>query len=188
MGLECRKSTGLGKTETSFLVGTHMVSCALGLRAKQGLHKNLGQTYLWVLEGLQGMQKSAVAHRGARTLRWRPQGIIIAMSSLGGWHIGKILPHPTACRHQCWEAPGQTTNRVGTQPQLSAKMLPKVILSTQPALITPLDTVLLTRGTTHSSTHQWTDTNPSPQEASVCPQINFSHQEADTEAREITIL
>ena len=28
----------------------------------------------------------------------------------------KTLPHPTACKLQCWDASGQTTNRVGKSP------------------------------------------------------------------------
>ena len=43
----------------------------------------------------------------------RPQGIIISMSSSGG-HFGKeIWPHSAACRLQCWNASGQTTNQGG---------------------------------------------------------------------------
>ena len=33
-----------GAKETPFLKGTHRLSCALGPRAKQSLHGNLGQT------------------------------------------------------------------------------------------------------------------------------------------------
>ena len=55
-GLECRSSKGLAEIETPILEGAHKVSCALGPRAKQGLHKNLGQTYLQVLEDLLGRQ------------------------------------------------------------------------------------------------------------------------------------
>ena len=43
-GLVHRSSTGLGEMDTSFLKGTHRLSRALGLRAKQSLHRNLGQT------------------------------------------------------------------------------------------------------------------------------------------------
>ena len=35
---------GLGETETPFLKDAHRLSCALGPRAKQKLHRNLGQT------------------------------------------------------------------------------------------------------------------------------------------------
>ena len=41
----------------------HKVSCSLGPRAKQWLHRSLGQTYLCVLEGLLGRCWSTVAHR-----------------------------------------------------------------------------------------------------------------------------
>ena len=50
------------------LESAHKVSCALGPRVKQGLFKNLGQTYLQVLEGLKGRQGSAVSHYGGRTM------------------------------------------------------------------------------------------------------------------------
>ena len=59
-GLEWRSCTGLGET-TPFLKSTHKVSCALGPRAKQWLHKNLYQTYLWAWEGLLGRQGSGMA-------------------------------------------------------------------------------------------------------------------------------
>ena len=35
----CRNSTGLGKTETPFLKGTHRLACALGPRAKWRRHR-----------------------------------------------------------------------------------------------------------------------------------------------------
>ena len=60
-GLVHRSCTELGETETPLLEGVHQVSCALGLRSKQGLHKNLGQTYLQVLEGPLGKQEMAVS-------------------------------------------------------------------------------------------------------------------------------
>ena len=47
--IEYRNSTGLGEIHTPFLEGTHRVSCTLGPRAKQWLHKILGQTYPQVL-------------------------------------------------------------------------------------------------------------------------------------------
>ena len=64
--LEYRRSTGLGETKTSLLEGAHKISHALGPRAKQWLHRRLGQTYLWVLEGLLGRWGSAVAHCGGK--------------------------------------------------------------------------------------------------------------------------
>ena len=66
IGLECKTSTGLGEKETPHLESSHKVSHALGPRAKQWLHKTLGQTYLQDLEGLLGMQESAVAHCGGK--------------------------------------------------------------------------------------------------------------------------
>lgn len=66
------------------------VSCTMDPRAKQWLSKNLGQTYLWVLEGLLWLIM--------KTGHWlqRPQGII-SVSSPGSHHFGdKTWPHPTA--------------------------------------------------------------------------------------------
>ena len=40
-------------------------------QGKQGLHKNLDQTYLWVLEGLLGKQEVAVAHYGGQDIGGR---------------------------------------------------------------------------------------------------------------------
>ena len=51
--LDYRDSTGLGKTETPLLEGTHKVSHALGPRAK-AVTRNLRQTCLLVSEGLLG--------------------------------------------------------------------------------------------------------------------------------------
>lgn len=66
--LECTSSTGLQK-QRLHSEGTHRVSRAVGPRARQGLHKNLGQTYLWVLQGLLGKQGSTVAHCGGGPLK-----------------------------------------------------------------------------------------------------------------------
>ena len=78
------------------------------------------------------------------------------MSPPGGRHfLANTWLNPTTCRLQCWHASGQTTNSEGTQPHPSADRLPKVFLSSQLPLNIPLDTTLLARGITHSSTHQW---------------------------------
>ena len=71
--------------------------------------------------------------------------------SIPGWATILEKSCPT---HQSWEAPGQTTNWLGTQLHPLADRLPKVLLDTQPPLITPDDTASLTRGTRLSSTHQ----------------------------------
>ena len=51
--LDYRDSTGLGKTETPLLEGTHKVSHALGPRAK-AVTRNLHQTCLLVSEAVLG--------------------------------------------------------------------------------------------------------------------------------------
>ena len=93
-----RSSTGLGKTETPLLEGTHRIPFAQGPRTKQGLHKNLGQTYLWVLEGLLGKQGTNLACCFCRTLEAEVLGIFIGVSSPGGCHFGKIWYHPSGPR------------------------------------------------------------------------------------------
>ena len=97
----------------------------------------------------------------------RPQGIFIGVGSPGGHHFGTRSgpmqqPAGSSMKQPC---SGQTTNRVGTQPHPSADRLPKVILSPLPALNTPLDTALPTKGIRPSSTHQWAGTSSSHQEA-----------------------
>ena len=63
-----------GGERDSILEGAHEVSHALGLSTKQYLHRNLGYTYLGVLEGLLGRQRSTIVPRegkdiGIRSLR-----------------------------------------------------------------------------------------------------------------------
>ena len=131
VGLECRSSTGLGEAEIPLLEGAHTVSHALGLRAKQWLHQSLGQTYLQVLEHLLGRQRLVVAHYGGKDTVQRPQGRLIGMSSLGGCHFStKTWPHPTACRLQCWDTSGQTTNQHSgnTAPTHQKDRLTKIVL------------------------------------------------------------
>ena len=66
-GLDCRISTGLGKTETPFLQDTGKAWCAPGTRGKeQWPHRRLSQTYLWVLEALLRRWGLAVACHGNR--------------------------------------------------------------------------------------------------------------------------
>ena len=54
VGLMPRNSMGLGGMVTLLLKGTHRLPCAVGPRAKQRLHRNLGQTCLQFLEDLLG--------------------------------------------------------------------------------------------------------------------------------------
>ena len=70
---------------------------------------------------------------GTMTLVHRPQGMFISMSSPRGHPEGtKIWPYQAACRFHCWDASGQTTNRVGTEPHLLTDRLLKVIMSSRP--------------------------------------------------------
>ena len=72
----------------------HRLSCALGPRAKRGLHKNLGQTYLQVLEAPLGKQEAAVAcgGSGGRTLEAEVPRMIMGVNAPGGSHLGKTWP------------------------------------------------------------------------------------------------
>ena len=133
--------------------------------------------------GSRGGNSQLCLTEGAGYWRKRPQGIVISVSNPGNCHFGKIWPHPIACRHQCREAPGQITNRVGTQPHPSADRLPKGVLSMQPPLIISLDTALPTRWTRPSSTHQWAATSLSHQETCASPWINVTNQRADTRSK-----
>lgn len=90
---------GTGDTDNPRLKGTHRLPCALGPRAKQGHHQDLGQTYLQVLGGLLGKKWEAVAHWGrGGTLQEEVPGIFIGVSSPGGCHFGKIWPHTSGLR------------------------------------------------------------------------------------------
>lgn len=63
------------------------------------------------------------------------------------WLIStKTWPQPKACRYQCHNASGQTTNWAATQPHSPTDRLCKDFLSSQPPLEMPLDTALPTEG------------------------------------------
>ena len=88
-------------------------------------------------------------------------GIFIILNSLRGHHFGtESWPNSIACWLQCWDMSDQTTHRAGTQPHSSTDRLPKVILSSQSPLDTPLDTVMPTRWVRPSYPHQWAGTSP----------------------------
>ena len=98
MGLVSRSSMWLGEMETPFLKGTHRISCALGLGAKQKFPKNLDQTWLQFLGDLLGKQGVTVACCWGRILETKLLWIFISMCSCRGDHFGKRLPHPSALR------------------------------------------------------------------------------------------
>ncbi len=105
-----------------------------------------------------------MTHCGGRTLETGVPEIIICVSSPEAATLEKF-----GHTHQGWQAPGQTTNRVGTQLHTSANRLPP---------ITPRGKAPPTRGIRTSSTYQGAVTSPCHQEAPVS--INFTHKEADT--------
>ena len=69
---------------------------------------------------------------GQRHWQCKLWGVLIGVSPPGGRDfLTKSRPHPTPCRLQCWDASGQKTNRVGTQPCPLEDRLPNVFLSLQ---------------------------------------------------------
>jgi len=170
-----RISTGLGKTETPLLEGTHRIPCALYPRVKQGHHEKLGQIYLLVLEGIMGKKGVAMTCCRGKEL----EDYSSAWTPLEAAIFGKA-----GTIHQGWEAPGQITNSVGTQPHPSANILPKVLLGTQLSLIIPWDKAPCTSGTRPSYTYQWIGTSPSHQKSCnkalyQCPPQLGKHQKQE---------
>ena len=86
IGLDLMSSTGMRETETPFKEGTHKLSCALGPRTKQWLHKS------WpdlpgVLEDILRRWGSMVTHCEPRTLVAEAPGILIRVSYPRGRHL-----------------------------------------------------------------------------------------------------
>ena len=73
----------------------------------------------------------------------RSTSLVWALLEAAAFH-SKTWPHPIACRLQSWDASGQTTNRVGTEPHLLTDRLLKVIMSSQPPPDLLLDIAQLT--------------------------------------------
>ena len=119
-GIEDQRSLCAGNTDSILERCTQAFSHALGPRAKQNLHRNLGQTCQQFLEDLLGKMGVTVAHFGGRTLEAKVLGIIISMCTSGCGHFGKICFYPLGLR-----GPRQTIIQVGTQPYLSANRLSK---------------------------------------------------------------
>ena len=100
MEIDCRTLTGLGKTETPILKGTHKVVCTSGPRGKeQWHHRRLNQTYLLVLEGLLQRWWVAMAHHrdkdtgsrssGKYSLAWAfPESAISPTKEPAGYSAG----------------------------------------------------------------------------------------------------
>ena len=105
--------------------------------------------------------------------------------------FGSLAPRPgppvAACRLQCWDASGQTTNRAGIQPHSSTDRLPEEFLSPQPPQGTPLDPIISTRGPRVNSTPQWADTSSSHQEAYTSLYASLTHQGADTRGKKTMV-
>ena len=184
VGLECRGSTGMGETETLLLEGAHKVSCTLGPRPKQWLHRSLGQTFLWVLEHLLGRWESAVARCGGKDTGGRPPREYWLAWAVPEVTILAMRLGPNQQPSGSSAGMLQAKNKQGGNTALPrANRLPKVILSQQPRINIPLDTALPTRRKRPSSTHQWAGASSSHQEACTSPWTNLAHQEADTRTK-----
>ena len=108
---------------------TPQIPHTLRLRARAVTDKSLGQTYLQVLESLLERHLQLVV--GTQTpaaaifrSSFYPEGRAERPTPLCGLlppaFRAKTWPRLTVCRHQCWDASGQTTNCAGIQPQPSA--------------------------------------------------------------------
>ena len=135
----CRSSTGLGEMETLLLKGTQRLSCALGPRAKQRCHNNLGQAYLWFLEDLLGKQGGDCGSLWGKHIGIRGLGYNYQHECPQKKNPGKIWPHPSGPRPNKKEG-GNTAI------PFSKLALPKVLLGTQLPLTIPRDKAPVTRG------------------------------------------
>ena len=88
-----------GKQRLHSWKGTCRFSHALGPRAKQSLHRNLGQTWMQFLVYLLVKQRVNVAICGGRAMEAKLSGIFMSVHFSGGGHFGKIWPtHQSALR------------------------------------------------------------------------------------------
>ena len=149
-----------------------------GPRAKKGLHKNLGHTYLGSWRVSWKSRAWLWLPVGAGHWRQWYQEYSSAWASLKAAILKKSGP-----THQGWGVPGQTTNRVGTQPHPLANRLSKVLLGTHMPQITTGGKAPSTRGARISSTYQWARTSPSHWEACKITFINFPHKGADIRSK-----
>ena len=78
--------------------GAHRLSCALGPRAKQRLHRNLSQNCLQFLEDLLGKQRVTVTHCGGKTVEANVMGIILRVNSSSCGHFEKVWLYPSGLR------------------------------------------------------------------------------------------
>lgn len=151
---------------------TQSLICTRTQSKKQWPHQTLSQTWLLVLEGL--LQRWGQLWLTAGTKTWAA-----AVWGRVYWCEPSKRPlwaRQAACGLQCWVALGQTTNRVGTQPHLSADKWLKLSLST----------ALPTRGTRPSYTHPWAGIRSSHQEP--CSSILASSMRGQTAKATTAIL
>ena len=161
----------MGGNGTPLLKGEYKISCALGPRAKQRLHRNLGQTWLQVLENLLGKWSHWLTlgegHWRQSSREYSPAGAF-----LWRWPFWKNLAPPISTeKHQ---AKQQSRWDHSPTPQLTGCL--KTPPDTQPPLIPSRDKAPPTKGIRISSTYQWAGISPSHQEAYSKPCTNFSHK------------
>ena len=132
--------------------------------------------------GGEGRRRLAVAHcRGKDTGGGGPREYWLA------WALPDLAPPKSmqalAQGHLC-----QTNSRIGTEHHPSADRLPKVVLSSQPPINTPLYMVLPTRGNRPSSTHRGQAPVPPTRKPAQAPGPTSPTRGQTPEARGTTIL
>ena len=114
VGIVRRSSKRQEEMETPFLKGSHRISCALGPRVKERLHRNLGQTWLQV-RGSPGQTRGDCGSLWGKDSGGKVLGNNHQYKHLWTGHFGKIWPHSSVLR-----GPGQTITQVGnTTPPIS---------------------------------------------------------------------
>lgn len=118
VGLDCRSSTELEKTETKHLEGTHRVSRTLAPRKKIIDFIDSEPDLPASFEGSPAKAKGWLWFTvGIRTWWLRYWGVLMGLSCHRGCHFdNNVCPHSTDCWLQGWKASDQTTNKAEKQP------------------------------------------------------------------------
>lgn len=143
VGLDCRSSTELEKTETKHLEGIHRVS-HWHPGKNYWLHRCLSQTYLLVLKVSWKGKGGSVVHCWNKDLVAEILGVVMGLSCHRAYHFWQqCLPHSTDCWLQGWKDSDQEQparqekqpHKAEIQPHLSTGC-PKLFLSSESHLYT----------------------------------------------------